>query len=262
MHALTRRRDEVPGDVPLFMRLPGLGPKTAARIWNELGITTLAELRTAAESSGCGRSPGWVRRPRRRSCERSTKAWVSVSPNAGCWGGLPGRAVSSSTSSAPTRPPIASRRLAASGAVRDLSRPRPHRYRVGPAGADGAPGRPPGRARGRRARRHQGDDRHRPGVSRRPPRRPAGELRSSPALFTGSKDHNVASARTPSGGPLGLRVRRHGRRDGWRSTRSPTRRTSMRTSATPSSRPSCARTAASWTWRGRAGCRRSSSSAT
>jgi DNA polymerase (family X) len=50
MHALTRRREQVPGDVPLFMRLPGLGPKTAARIWSELGITTLAELRTAAEA--------------------------------------------------------------------------------------------------------------------------------------------------------------------------------------------------------------------
>jgi DNA polymerase (family 10) len=50
MHALTRRRDQVPGDVPLFMRLPGLGPKTAARIWSELGVTTLAELRAAAEA--------------------------------------------------------------------------------------------------------------------------------------------------------------------------------------------------------------------
>ena len=50
MHALTRRREQVPGDVPLFMRLPGLGPKTAARIWSELGVTTLAELRAAAEA--------------------------------------------------------------------------------------------------------------------------------------------------------------------------------------------------------------------
>ena len=32
------------------MRLPGLGPKTAARIWKELGVTTLAELKTAAET--------------------------------------------------------------------------------------------------------------------------------------------------------------------------------------------------------------------
>ena len=32
------------------MRLPGLGPKTARRIWQELGVSTLAELREAAES--------------------------------------------------------------------------------------------------------------------------------------------------------------------------------------------------------------------
>ena len=31
------------------MRLPGLGPKTAARIWQELGVTTLAGLKEAAE---------------------------------------------------------------------------------------------------------------------------------------------------------------------------------------------------------------------
>src|SRR5262245_5909489 len=48
MHALTKRRAEVPGEVASFLRLPGLGPKTAARIWRELGITTLADLRTAA----------------------------------------------------------------------------------------------------------------------------------------------------------------------------------------------------------------------
>ena len=32
------------------MRLPGLGPKTARRIWKELGITTVEELRAAAEA--------------------------------------------------------------------------------------------------------------------------------------------------------------------------------------------------------------------
>jgi DNA polymerase (family 10) len=49
IHALSKRRDVVPGDVALFMRLPGLGAKTAARIWHELGVTTLDELRAAAE---------------------------------------------------------------------------------------------------------------------------------------------------------------------------------------------------------------------
>lgn len=49
MAALAKRRVEVPGEVASFMRLPGLGPKTAARIWRELGVTTLAELKDAAE---------------------------------------------------------------------------------------------------------------------------------------------------------------------------------------------------------------------
>jgi DNA polymerase (family 10) len=49
MAALTRRKALVPEEVVKFMRLPGLGPKTARRIWKELGVTTLAELKAAAE---------------------------------------------------------------------------------------------------------------------------------------------------------------------------------------------------------------------
>ena len=49
IEALAKRKGSIPPDVVLFMRLPGLGPKTAARIWKELGISTLAELKLAAE---------------------------------------------------------------------------------------------------------------------------------------------------------------------------------------------------------------------
>jgi DNA polymerase (family X) len=49
MSALEKRRAEVPDEVVQFLRLPGLGPKTAARIWRELGVTTLDGLREAAE---------------------------------------------------------------------------------------------------------------------------------------------------------------------------------------------------------------------
>jgi DNA polymerase (family 10) len=49
MHALTRRKKVIPAEVVSFMRLPGLGPKTAARIWQELGVTTIDELKRAAE---------------------------------------------------------------------------------------------------------------------------------------------------------------------------------------------------------------------
>jgi DNA polymerase (family 10) len=49
MAALEKRRAEVPPEVRQFLRLPGLGPKTAARIWRELDVTTLEGLRRAAE---------------------------------------------------------------------------------------------------------------------------------------------------------------------------------------------------------------------
>jgi DNA polymerase (family 10) len=49
MEALTKRKALVPEEVVKFMRLPGLGPKTARRIWKELGLTTIAELKEAAE---------------------------------------------------------------------------------------------------------------------------------------------------------------------------------------------------------------------
>jgi DNA polymerase (family X) len=50
MHALTKHKQQVPPGVVEFLRLPGLGPKTARRIWLELGVTTLDGLREAAAS--------------------------------------------------------------------------------------------------------------------------------------------------------------------------------------------------------------------
>jgi DNA polymerase (family 10) len=50
MEALTRRRQRVPVGVVDFLRLPGVGPKTAARIWTELGVTSLEGLQAAAEA--------------------------------------------------------------------------------------------------------------------------------------------------------------------------------------------------------------------
>jgi DNA polymerase (family 10) len=50
IHALTKRKAVIPGEVPLFTRLPGLGPKSARKIWQELGVTTLEELKAAAEA--------------------------------------------------------------------------------------------------------------------------------------------------------------------------------------------------------------------
>ncbi|MEP7223447.1 MAG: DNA polymerase/3'-5' exonuclease PolX [Actinomycetota bacterium] len=50
MEALTRRRQRVPAGVVDFLRLPGVGPKTAARFWTQLGITSLASLKAAADA--------------------------------------------------------------------------------------------------------------------------------------------------------------------------------------------------------------------
>jgi DNA polymerase (family 10) len=50
IEALTKYKKGVPPEVVLFMKLPGLGPKTAARIWRELGVETLDELKAAAEA--------------------------------------------------------------------------------------------------------------------------------------------------------------------------------------------------------------------
>src|ERR1700751_852717 len=50
IHALTKRKAEVPAEVATFMRLPGLGPKTARRIWQELGIITAVDLQAAAQA--------------------------------------------------------------------------------------------------------------------------------------------------------------------------------------------------------------------
>ena len=58
IEALTKRKGSIPPEVVLFMRLPGLGPKTAARIWKELGISTLADLKLAAEREQLRTLPG------------------------------------------------------------------------------------------------------------------------------------------------------------------------------------------------------------
>src|SRR5207245_7437864 len=58
IEALTKRKSTIPPEVVLFMRLPGLGPKTAARIWRELGVSTLDELKRAAEGERLRTLPG------------------------------------------------------------------------------------------------------------------------------------------------------------------------------------------------------------
>ena len=46
--ALAKRRKIIPPDLVEFLRIPGLGPKTVRRIWQELGVSTLEDLGSAA----------------------------------------------------------------------------------------------------------------------------------------------------------------------------------------------------------------------
>jgi DNA polymerase (family X) len=58
IEALTKRKAKIPAGVAEFLRLPALGPKTARRIWQELGITTVDDLRKAAEAEQLRTLPG------------------------------------------------------------------------------------------------------------------------------------------------------------------------------------------------------------
>src|SRR2546421_10748424 len=58
IRALTKHKALVPPDVVEFTRLPGLGPKTARKIWQELGVTTLADLKAAAKAERLRMLPG------------------------------------------------------------------------------------------------------------------------------------------------------------------------------------------------------------
>ena len=216
MHALTRRRQSVPEGVVEFLRLPGVGPKTAARIWTELGVTTLEGL----QSRRRGRAAARPLRPRREERGEGAEGargrrWAGgAAENRGLLGtALP--AVARSSRSSP-RTPRRSRspRPAACAAARDGARPRLHRDLFRRAGAHrrvlrGGVGRG-----GRRARRHEGDRRRHQGLRfdlRVVPPECYGNVLQH---FTGSKDHNVALREEAlAARALDLRVRGHDRRD-------------------------------------------------
>jgi len=56
--AAVKLRSKFPGELVKFTRLPGLGAKTARRIHDELGISTLEELRDAVEQERLRSVPG------------------------------------------------------------------------------------------------------------------------------------------------------------------------------------------------------------
>jgi DNA polymerase (family X) len=58
IEALTKRKASIPAGVADFLRIPALGPKTARRIWQDLGIETVDDLRKAAEAEQLRTLPG------------------------------------------------------------------------------------------------------------------------------------------------------------------------------------------------------------
>jgi DNA polymerase (family X) len=58
IEALRKRRKTIPPEVVEFLRIPGLGPKTVRKIWQELGVSTLAELKEAARAQRLRTLPG------------------------------------------------------------------------------------------------------------------------------------------------------------------------------------------------------------
>ena len=90
MHALARRREQVPEEVAQFMRLPGLGPKTAARIWTQLGVTTVGELKQAAGEGRLRALPGLGARSEEKILKALAEGAGAERPKRGLLGvGLP-----------------------------------------------------------------------------------------------------------------------------------------------------------------------------
>jgi DNA polymerase (family X) len=58
LQALAKLRDRIPTALVEIAKIPGLGPKTARRLYDELGIRSLDELRSAAEKQELRELPG------------------------------------------------------------------------------------------------------------------------------------------------------------------------------------------------------------
>ncbi|HYY75903.1 MAG TPA: DNA polymerase/3'-5' exonuclease PolX [Gaiellaceae bacterium] len=56
--ALAKLRDRLPAGLVEVMHVPGLGPKTARKLWAELGVQSLDDLRVAAEGERLRALPG------------------------------------------------------------------------------------------------------------------------------------------------------------------------------------------------------------
>jgi DNA polymerase (family X) len=58
MAALAKLRERLPAGLVEVMRVPGLGPRTARKLWEELGVESLDDLKAAAEAKRLRDVPG------------------------------------------------------------------------------------------------------------------------------------------------------------------------------------------------------------
>ncbi len=77
MKALAKLRDKVPAGLVDVMHVPGLGPKTARRLWEELGVQSLDDLRAAAEAHKLRELPGLGEKSEERVLAALAKPVVS-----------------------------------------------------------------------------------------------------------------------------------------------------------------------------------------
>ena len=114
--ALAKLRDHIPPGLVEVMHVPGLGPKTARRLWQELGVTSADELRQAAEAHRLRELPGLGAKTEEKVLEAlaDVKASADGKHSGGRFSVARSRSwQASSTSFRPTLPPIASPRRAA-----------------------------------------------------------------------------------------------------------------------------------------------------
>ncbi len=67
--ALERARAQVPASVRRFLEVPGLGPKLARSLWQDLGVSSLGELLYACEEKRLSHAPGFGPKRQKRFLE-------------------------------------------------------------------------------------------------------------------------------------------------------------------------------------------------
>ena len=191
------------------MHLPGLGPKTARRIWQELGVETLDDLKQAAESEQLRTLTGLGPKTEENVLKALADAAEEDRAKPLLGQALPAvRAVVEVLREHP-----AADQVSEAGSVRRLqgagARPRHHRHGERPEGAHRLLHAARLGRRDRRQGQHEGDRRRQRRPALRPARRPARVVRQpAPALHRLEAAQRRAARGSRAPQALDLRVRR------------------------------------------------------